>query len=742
MEHNGQAEFLIGSNSLLVTAPGSEQLAIFAHFTFNLFLKPTRMNRPNRFRSVSGRLACLLALLFAGLGLASSVRAQSFLHATGPKILNASNQEVLLNGVNLGGWAVQEGYIIKPSWAGINGRQTQGTVKQALYNAGMSDAAVESFYQSYRNNFITKPDLDYIASKGFNCVRLPLHYDLFLTPAQRAVRNSVLRGSTSYASYVSSLTSWYGANQLFVDPANMEAYRMIDNVLSWAASNKLYVILDLHAAPGSQGTDVNIADALTPLDLWNKAIYQDITNRLWEKMAARYKNDARVAMYDLLNEPNNVPSNPQIHDLLQRLINTVRAQGDNHLLLLEGNGFGNDFNYMEKRTFTNSANLVYNSHRYSGTGYLLDNGVNSTGSGPNTLRFIGTMKQFRIDNDVPIWVGETGENTDAWMHEAAQALNSVGIGWCHWTYKRFENGNNPAFMHINPPYIVDGPAGLNQVLTNVLFASCVPNSTVGAISPNQNNIVNYPGGGNYYGSTPYSGPALGRVYEISSKNGGKALDIDGSSLANGGRLQQWTWAATANQKWKLYDVGNGYVRVVNVNSNKSLDIAGPSTADGALVHQWDWLNADSQYWQILANGDGTYRLLNKYSGKALDVTNSSTADGASIQQWAYGGGNNQRWYFSDQGAAARPALATSTAQNPATSFYPNPVAEALTYQLPPGATTHEITVLDAAGRQVLRQRADATNGQHTIDVSALKSGLYFVRLTGTGFHSEFKISKQ
>ena len=717
-------------------APCPGQAAIATRFISSLFPKPTRMNRPNRFRSVPGRLACLVALLFAGLSLAFPAGAQSFLHATGPKILNASNQEVLLNGVNLGGWAVQEGYIVKPGWPGLNGKQTQGTVKQTLYNAGMSDAAVESFYQSYRNNFITKPDLDYIAAKGFNCVRLPLHYDLFLTPAQRAVRNGVLHGTTSYASYVSSLSSWYNANQLFVDPANMEAYRLIDNVLSWAAANNLYVILDLHAAPGSQGTDVNIADSLTPLDFWNKTIYQDITNRLWATIAGRYKNDARVAMYDLLNEPNNVPSNPQIHDVLQRLINTVRAQGDNHLLLLEGNGFGNDFNYMEKRTFTNSANLVYNSHRYSGTGYELDNGVNSTGGGPNSLRFIGTMKQFRLDNDVPIWVGETGENTDAWMHEAAQALNSVGIGWCHWTYKRFENGNNPALLHINSPYIVDGPAGLNQVLTNILFANCVPNSTVGAIAPNQNNIVNYPGGGNYNG-----GPALGRLYEISSKNGGKALDIDGSSQANGGRLQQWTWAATANQKWKLLDVGNGYVRVVNLNSNKSLDIAGPSTADGALVHQWDWVSQDSQYWQILSNGDGTYRLLNKYSGKALDVTNNSTADGASIQQWPYGGGNNQRWYFSDLGAVARTALASGTAQNATIRFWPNPVAEALTYQLPAGPTAHQVTVLDVAGRQVLSQSADTANGQNTIDVSALKSGLYFVRLTGLGFHSEFKISK-
>jgi len=440
-------------------------------------------------------------LLLAGIGLGQQAAAQSFLHAEGGRIVNASNQEVVLNGVNLGGWALQEGYIIKPGWPGVDGKATQGAVKKTLYGFGLSDAAVETFYQNYRNNFIQKPDLDYVASLGFNCVRLPLHYDLFLTPAQRAVRNGVLRGTTTYPDYVSALTGWYNANELFTDPANIEAWRMIDNTLAWAQANKLYVILDLHAAPGSQGTDANIADSLVPLDFWNNSTHQDITARLWAAIAARYKNDARVAMYDLINEPNNVPSNQQIHDVLQRLITTVRAQGDNHLLLLEGNGYGNDFNYMEKRTFTNTANLVYNSHRYSGTGYLLDNNVTSADpNNANNLRTIGNLTRFRTDNDVPIWVGETGENNDGWMQDAAKSLNSVGIGWCHWTLKRFENRNNAALLHINPPYIVDGPGTLNIALNNMLFANCVTNSTQAAIAPNRNGIVNYPGGGNYDGT--------------------------------------------------------------------------------------------------------------------------------------------------------------------------------------------------------------------------------------------------
>lgn len=448
----------------------------------------------------------LAALLLAAYSSVAS--AQSPLRADGGRVVNASNQEVILNGVNLGGWLLMEGYIVKPGWQGINGKQTQGAVKRTLRNAGMSPAAIETFFQGYRDNFITKPDLDYIASLGFNCVRLPLHYDLFLTPAQRAVRDNVSYGTTTYASYLSSLTSWYNSNQLFVDATNMEAYRRIDSTLAWARANRMYVILDLHAAPGSQGTDNNIADILQPLDLWNQAIYQDITDRLWAAISTRYRNDARVAMYDLINEPNNVPNNLSIKNLQQRLLNTIRANGDNHLILFEGNGFGNDFNFMEKRNFTNTANLVYNSHRYSGTGYLLDNNVTTSDPGnANNLRTIGNLTRFRTDNSVPIWVGETGENTYGWMQDAARNLNSVGIGWCHWTYKRFENGNNAALLHIPSPFIVDGPAGLPQVLNNIRFAGSLPNNTIGAVAPNQNSILNYPGGGNYNGVVTVTAPA-------------------------------------------------------------------------------------------------------------------------------------------------------------------------------------------------------------------------------------------
>ena len=418
-----------------------------------------------------------MKILFLLTFLALTTQAQTpLLRADGPKIVDAQNQEVLLQGMNLGGWLLQEGYMMKPGYGG-----TQGSVKKVLYSAGMSDAAVEKFYQQYRANFITRKDIDFIGRQGFNCIRLPLHYDLFLTEKQRAVRNGVIHGTVPYAEYVAKLKQWQKAGELFKEPQQLDAIRLIDQTLAWCAANKLYVVLDLHAAPGAQGTDSNISDALQTNDFWTEPVYQDITNSLWATLARRYRNDGRIAMYDLINEPNHVPGdNPPIQAMFERLINTVRAEGDQHLLLLEGNGYGNNYNAIERKTFTHPENLVYNAHRYDLKKYPLSNALDASNPDANQLGTIGNLLRFRETQNVPVWVGETGENSAQWMGEAARNLNSVGIGWCQWTYKRFNDKPIAALLRIKPPYIVDVKSAteLPQILENIKFKNCLPNPEV------------------------------------------------------------------------------------------------------------------------------------------------------------------------------------------------------------------------------------------------------------------------
>ncbi|NML66334.1 glycoside hydrolase family 5 protein [Hymenobacter sp. RP-2-7] len=420
----------------------------------------------------------LLPFLFlAALPALAQTTTAPLLRAEGPKIVDAQHRDVLLQGMNVGGWLLQEGYMMKPGYGG-----TQGSVKKVLYGAGLSEAAVEKFYQQWRATFITKADIDYIAQQGFNCVRLPLHYELFLTAQQRAVRNGVIKGTVPYADYVAKLREWQQQGELFRKPEQLDAIRLIDQTLGWCAANKLYVVLDLHAAPGAQGTDTNIADALQPNDFWNEPVYQTITNELWATLAKRYKNDGRIAMYDLVNEPNNVPGgNAAIHTMLERLINTVRAQGDEHLLLLEGNGFGNNYNELLPSSFTHHQNLVYNSHRYSILPkYPLSNAPDASNPDANQLGAIGNLVAFRQAQQVPVWVGETGENSPEWMGEAARNLNAAGIGWCNWTYKRFSDQPIASLLRIKPPYLVDvkSAADLPVILEDIKFKNCVPNEGV------------------------------------------------------------------------------------------------------------------------------------------------------------------------------------------------------------------------------------------------------------------------
>ena len=665
-------------------------------------------------RAAARTLACVVFLV-AGFGWqTAAAQSLSLLQARGPKMVDASGQEVILKGMNLGGWMLQEGYMMRPGFGG-----TQGSVKKILYDAGMSDAAVETFYQSWRDNFITKPDIDYIASLGFNCVRLPMHYDLFLTPAQRAVRDKVIRGTVTYAAYVAQLKTWADGGQLFTDPANLEAIRLIDNTLAWCAANNMRVVLDLHAAPGAQGSDTNISDALTPRgnEFWNNPTNQDVANQLWAMLATRYKDDARVAMYDVLNEPNNVPdgagrnANQRIHDVLERFINTIRATGDNHLILLEGNGYGNDFNYMEKRTFTNQANLVFNSHRYSGTGYLLANDVPAQDGGVNQLRLIGNLTRFRATNDAPIWVGETGENTAAWMHEAARALGIVGIGWCHWTYKRFENGPNAALMHIVPPYVVAGPDGLSQVLENIKFASCIPNpTTVAAVSPN------------LLGS-PAVAPVIGQNIwlrgindkYVSSESGTQPITCTRGAI---GPAELFTVVDGGNGKFALQS-GGKYV----------------SSEDGqqAMTCTRTAITATETF-DILVNPDGTYSLRGS-NGQYVSSENGTQAMHCNRPAVS-------TWESFNHGLTPNTPLATAHASRPAISPYPNPVADRLSYALPPTAQAHTLRVVDATGRLVLERHYGNVGAQNTLDTSGLSRGLYVVRLTGAGFTQSFKVTKE
>lgn len=635
-------------------------------------------------------------------------QANCWLETQGTQIVNAaSGQPVILRAVGLGNWGLQEGYMLNPQGSNIG---TQWQMKKLYYDQGQSEAQVEAFYQSWRDNFITKADIDYIASLGFNSVRLPMHYELFLTTSQRSVRNSVIHNIGNHDNYKNSLASWYNSNQLFNDP-NLEGFKMIDNLISWCASNGMYVILDLHAAPGGQGSDKNIADIFYDNNLWEFPVFQNVTNRLWERISQRYKNEPRIAFYDLINEPNNVPGGGQaIHSLLERLINTIRAQGDNHMLMVEGNGWGNNYDYLEPYTFSQNWGLVYNAHRY----WIDPNDDWVRDSNPNQINRMINLIEFRDRHQVPVWIGETGENNNDWLRQNIVKLDQEGIGWCHWTYKRHDVGENAALMRIGGNYPTDGASVMATVLESIKFQNCIANNnTIAAVTQD---LPAPWTSGCYPGTTP---PPSGSVpvgqtiwlrgtnnQYVSSENGTTAMMCNRATV---GGWEQFTVVDAGGGKIALRGSNGQYVS--SENGELGMRCNRPSIG-GWETFSWVDLGGG----QIALQGsNGQY--VSSEDGQSAMMCNRPSISGWEAFTW--GSTNSIASVPNDSFTDIKAReMVDGNLSTTAFNIFPNPAEGAFTIQVP---SSSSINVFDMNGQNIFTEEITKS-----AKLDNLPAGIYMI----------------
>jgi endoglucanase len=378
--------------------------------------------------------------IYIFLILAVSANSQG-LRTLGKKIVNSNSEEVLLKGVGLGGWMLQEGYMMNSSGAA----DTQHEFIQKLTTLIGEDKTAE-FYTNWRNNFVTKQDVDSIAKWGYNSIRLPMHYNLFTLPIEEEP--------------VEGENTWLNTG-----------FEMVDELLTWCESNQIYLILDLHAAPGGQGKDAAISDYDdTKPSLWESEFNKGKTVALWGKLAERYKDKQWIGGYDLLNEVNWPLATNILRDLYVRITNEIRAVDANHILFIEGNGFANDFSGL---TPPWDSNMVYSPHKYWT--------YNDTAS-------MQWVLDIREQHNVPLWLGESGENSNAWFTEAINLFEDNNIGWAWWPWKRIEtitcpysinsNSNYEAIINYwkgegTQPSVDDAVQGLSQLTTDLLLENNV-----------------------------------------------------------------------------------------------------------------------------------------------------------------------------------------------------------------------------------------------------------------------------
>jgi endoglucanase len=332
-------------------------------------------------------LFLIIGFYFAGAAMAQ------YAHTHYADVLDGKGEIIHLKGTNLGDWLVPEGYMWRFEGAVQSPKEIEAYVTELI---GPTRAG--AFWKTYRERYITREDIQFIHAQGFNLVRVPLHWKFFQTN-------------------------------------DAEGFQLLDRVVEWSREAGLYVVLDLHAAPGGQ-TGYNIDDGHGYPWLFLDEGAQEQTIALWRRLAKHYRSQPAVLGYDLLNEP--IPNwagyatlYPALEPLYRRIAKAIRTVDKHHILILGGAEWDGDFSVFGPPF---DSNVIYELHKYWA-------GANQATLDP----FIAFREKYRV----PIWLGESGENSDEWVARFRTLLERNDIGWAFWPYKKMQAASAP--VSFQPP---------------------------------------------------------------------------------------------------------------------------------------------------------------------------------------------------------------------------------------------------------------------------------------------------
>ncbi|MBP1755101.1 MAG: glycoside hydrolase [Firmicutes bacterium] len=350
-----------------------------------------------------------------------------YINAVG-KELYVNNKTILLRGFGLGGWFLPEGYMWKLYTKCDRPRRMEAMIENLC-----GEEYAGTFWERYLDYYITEDDIEFIARVGFNCIRLPLN----------ARHLYEMREHRPH---------WKEA-----------MFARIDRLIAWCRRHHIYVILDMHGAPGGQtGQNIDDSEADQPL-LFMVPHYEEELILLWSEIARRYRDEEIVAGYDLLNEP--VPNffqqyNPCVLPLYRKLIQTIRENDRNHMIILEGVHWATDFSIFDPFTTEEAAdNILLQFHKYW-----------SNPDAESLQEFIHQADRL----NVPLFMGEGGENNCDWYTTVFPLYERLSISWSFWSYKKMDCTNSPITFNVPEGWAelidwIDGKGAITAVRARVIF---------------------------------------------------------------------------------------------------------------------------------------------------------------------------------------------------------------------------------------------------------------------------------
>ncbi|MEO7718857.1 MAG: cellulase family glycosylhydrolase [Capsulimonas sp.] len=340
-------------------------------------------------------LPCLLALSATLLPIAQAQAAKpSMLRAQGGAIVDAKGKPVTLRGVNLGGWLVEEmwmqPFVTKPPEGSSEAPVKDHVTLWKTVEKRLGAKAKTRVQTAFRNSWIEESDFDRIQAAGFNCVRVPFLAELADEPGGLA---------------------W------------------LDRAVSWADKRGMYVILDLHGAPGGQSDQDHTGQSGVNL-FFKEPKNIEAAQALWTRLAKRYRKSSAVAGYDLLNEPMGAANSAALYQVQDTLYKAVRAGDPDHLVFIEDGYKG--IQHMPDPTAMGWTNVVLSVHYYNFNAKTPEDQTKSSDG------IIADIQAEREKRKVPYYLGEfcmEPHGTSDTLTRFVTSMQGQSISWSPWSYK-------------------------------------------------------------------------------------------------------------------------------------------------------------------------------------------------------------------------------------------------------------------------------------------------------------------
>ena len=301
-------------------------------------------------------------------------------------LCQADGSEFTIKGVNLNHWLTPEAYCF--GFQNISVSEVDKAFRQLF-----GDEYMNGWWTRFLENYICDEDFVYLNSIAANTVRLPLTYKLF--------------NDTFY----------------LCDNDPEAGFRFIDYVVKMCKEVGLYLILDMHVAPGGQSGAPHIDDSDGYPRLFESQANMDEYCRIWRMIAERYAEEPIILGYELLNEPIDAKYDnlyPYLQPTYERVTAAIRAVDRNHIIILGGANFCDDFTMLTNYAF--DSKIMLTGHRYSSVD-------------------VSKFSDISVQTNLPMYMGEFGHwggGTDL-TFQVVSNIKSRGMGYTYWPFKKMNN---------------------------------------------------------------------------------------------------------------------------------------------------------------------------------------------------------------------------------------------------------------------------------------------------------------